>query len=234
MRISVIIPAYNEAEHIACTVKHLMRAGLGRDLEVIVSDAGSTDDTRAIATAEGASVHVSPVKGRAGQMNHGVKHSNGDVLYFVHADTLPPVTFPRIIAEAIAAGHDHGGFRTRFGSGPLILKVNAWCTRFDKPFFRGGDQSIWVTRELLERCGGYKEEMLIMEEYDLLERLRVLGRFYLSSEATLISARKYTDNSWLRVQLANLKVVRMYRRGAPQEELLRIYREMLDYRGNAF
>jgi hypothetical protein len=82
-----------------------------------------------------------------------VKHSNGDVLYFVHADTRPPRTFPKVIAEAIKADYDHGSFRTRFASGSLILKVNAWCTRFDKPFFRGGDQSIWVTRELFERSG---------------------------------------------------------------------------------
>lgn len=234
MRISVIIPAYNEAEHIAGTVKHLMEAGVDADLEVIVSDAGSSDDTCSIAAAEGAAVHLSRVKGRAGQMNHGVKHSSGDVLYFVHADTRPPNAFPKIINMAITAGHDHGSFRTRFEAGPLLLKANAWFTRFDKPFFRGGDQSIWVTRGLFERCGGYKEDMLIMEEYDLLDRMREHGNFHLSTEGTTISARKYTDNSWLRVQLANLKVVRMYRRGGSQEEMLRTYRKMLHYRKNAF
>ncbi|MBK9420990.1 MAG: TIGR04283 family arsenosugar biosynthesis glycosyltransferase [Flavobacteriales bacterium] len=234
MRISIIIPAYNEAEHIAGTVEHLKSVGLGADLEVIVCDAGSTDDTCSIAAAEGAAVHFSPVKGRAGQMNHGAKQSSGDVLYFVHADTRPPSSFPKIIKKAITAGHDHGSFRTCFGYGPLILRINAWFTRFDKPFFRGGDQSIWVTRELFEHSGGYKEEMLIMEEYDLLDRLRELGNFHLAPEATLISARKYADNSWLRVQLANLKVVRMYRQGASQEVMLRTYRTMLNYRKNAF
>ncbi|MEO5585439.1 MAG: TIGR04283 family arsenosugar biosynthesis glycosyltransferase [Flavobacteriales bacterium] len=234
MRISVILPTYNEAERIADTVKHLRNAAINTDLEVIVSDGGSTDDTRALATTEGSDVHVSPVKGRAGQMNYGAKHSSGDVLYFVHADTCPPSTFPKVIAEAIAAGHDHGSFRTRFDSDRILLKANAWFTRFDKPYFRGGDQSIWVTRELFEQSGGYKEEMFIMEEYDLLDRLRALGNFHLSSEATLISARKYRDNSWLRVQLANWKVVRMYRSGASQEVLLRTYRKMLDYRKNAF
>ncbi len=234
MRISVIIPTYNEAERIADTVKHLRHAAIHKDLEVIVSDAGSTDDTCALATAEGAAVRVSPVKGRAGQMNHGAKHSSGDVLYFVHADTRPPSTFPKVIAEAIAAGHDHGSFRTRFDSDRLLLKANAWFTRFDKPYFRGGDQSIWVTRELFELSGGYKEEMLIMEEYDLLDRMRVLGNFHLSTEGTTVSPRKYTENSWLRVQLANLKVVRMYRRGSSQEAMLRTYREMLNYRKNAF
>ncbi len=232
MRISIIIPTYNEAGRIAQLIKHLKSADPGA--EVIVSDGGSDDGTRAIAATEGAAALVSPVKGRAGQMNHGVKQSKGDVLYFVHADTRPPDTFPGIINKAIITGHDHGSFRTRFAKGPLILKVNAWFTRFDQPFFRGGDQSIWMTRELFERCGGYKKEMLIMEEYDLLDRLRKLGNFHLSTESTMISARKYANNPWLRVQLVNLKVVRMYQRGASQEEMLRTYREMLNYRKNAF
>lgn len=234
MRISIIIPTYNEAEHIAGTVKHLKEAGAYADMEVIVSDAGSTDDTCAIAATEGATVQVSSVKGRAGQMNHGVKQATGEVLYFVHADTRPPRMFPTIIAEAIGSGYDHGSFRTRFEAGPALLKVNAWFTRFNRPFFRGGDQSLWVMRDLFEKCRGYKEDMLIMEDYDLLERMRHTGNFHLSNESTVISARKYTANSWLRVQLANLKVVRMYRQGASQEDMLRTYRKMLNYRKNAF
>jgi hypothetical protein len=188
-----------------------------------------------LAAAEGATVHVSPVKGRAGQMNHGVKHSNGDVLYFVHADTRPPRTFPKVIAEAIKAGlrpwQLSHTLRKRF---PDIEGERLVYALRQTRFFRGGDQSIWVTRELFERCGGYKEEMLIMEEFDLLDRMREIGNFHLSSESTMISSRKYADNSWLRVQLANLKVVRMYRRGASQEDMLRTYGEMLDYRRNAF
>lgn len=234
VRISIIIPSYNEAEHIAGTVKHLKEAGTDAGMEVIVSDAGSTDDTCAIAASEGATVHASPVKGRAGQMNHGAKKATGEVLYFVHADTRPPRMFPAIIAEAIASGYDHGSFRTRFDKERLLLRANAFFTRFDRPFFRGGDQSLWATRELFGKCGGYKEDMLIMEEYDLLERMRQIGNFHLSHESTIISARKYTNNSWLRVQLANLKVVRMYRRGASQGDMLRTYRKMLNYRGNAF
>ncbi len=233
-RISVIIPAFNEAGCIGDTIQHLLSAEGGEPYEVIVSDGGSTDATLDIASKLGASALISPVKGRAGQMNHGVRQASGDVLYFVHADTRPPKGFPRIITEAIAAGHDHGSFRTRFDTHRSILRINAFFTRFDRPFFRGGDQSIWVKRELFERLGGYREDMLIMEEYELLERMREMGHFHLSTESTMISERKYDGNGWLRVQLANLKVVRMYRRGAGQEEMLKTYRSMLNYRKNAF
>ena len=233
MRISVIIPTYNEAENIGSAVRHLLAIGNSSGAEVIVSDGGSTDNTLAIAEAEGATVTLSPIKGRAGQMNHGASLAQGDILHFVHADTLPPLRSTAIISAALAAGADHGSFRTRFESDRFILKVNAFFTRFDRPYFRGGDQSIWVTRDLFMLAGGYKAEMLIMEEYDLLARLRKLGAFHLSKEATLISARKYDHNSWLRVQLANLKVVRMYRNGASQEEIVRTYGLMLNYRPNA-
>ena len=202
------------------------------DVEVIVSDGGSTDNTLELARSEGATAELSPITGRAGQMNHGASLAHGDVLHFVHADTRPPVNTAAIISAALAAGADHGGFRTRFDRESFMLKVNAFFTRYDRPYFRGGDQSIWVTRDLFIRAGGYKAEMLIMEEYDLLARLRKLGTFHLSDEATLISARKYDHNSWLRVQLANLKVVRMYRNGAAQEEIVRTYGKMLNYRPN--
>lgn len=234
MRISIIIPTFNEAEQIAGAVEHLRSSMHGPGHEVIVSDGGSTDSTIRIAQRTGARVVLSPVKGRAGQMNHGASRASGDVLHFVHADTRPPSAFPAIIAKAIAAGADHGSFRTRFDSTRPMLRFNAFFTRFDRSFFRGGDQSIWVTRELFESLGGYREDMLIMEEYELLARMRKAGHFHLSSACTTVSARKYDGNSWLHVQLANLAVVRLYRRGAPQREMLETYRRMLNYRDSAF
>lgn len=234
MRISIIIPTFNEAGQIADVVEHLRSSMSDLEHELIISDGGSTDGTVDIAQQFGAKAVVSPVKGRAGQMNHGAFMASGDVLHFVHADSRPPTDLPAIIAKAIAAGADHGSFRTRFDSTRHILRINAFFTRFDRPFFRGGDQSIWVKRALFERLEGYREDMLIMEEYDLLERLRTAGVFHLSRGSTLVSVRKYADNSWLRVQLANLKVVRMYRRGASQREMVETYKHMLNYRDGAF
>jgi hypothetical protein len=73
-----------------------------------------------------------------------------------------------------------------------------------------------------------------MEDYDFLERIWQKGSFKLIPKATTVSARKYDNNSWFKVQLANLKVVKMYKKGASQEAMITTYHEYLNYRKNAF
>ncbi len=231
-RISIIIPTYNEAQNIEGLIRHLQSAPAPH--EILVSDGGSTDDTLAIAAAAGAKALLSPVKGRAGQMNHAARHATGDLLYFVHADSHPPASFAADIAAAMNRGYNCGSYRFKFDRNQGMLRINSFCTRFNYLFLRGGDQTIWITRELWEKTGPYKEEMRIMEDYEFLARIWKEGRFYLTPKSTIVSARKYEGNTWLRVQLANLKVVRMYRKGASQEAMLAAYKKALEYRNNAF
>ncbi len=231
---SIIIPAYNEAENIGRTVRHLLSAKDAAH-EILVSDGESTDDTLEAARDAGATAFLSPQKGRAGQMNFAVSHATGDVLYFVHADTLPPVSYPQDIAGAIAEGYNCGSYRTRFDRQRGLLHVNAFFTRFNALFLRGGDQSIWVTRALWEKVGPYREDMRIMEDYEFFQRIWAAGKFRLHPKSTVVSARKYDEATWPQVQLANLKVVRMWRRGAGQQEMIDTYRQMLSkYRKSAF
>ncbi|MBA3829340.1 MAG: TIGR04283 family arsenosugar biosynthesis glycosyltransferase [Taibaiella sp.] len=234
MRISIIIPTYNEAENIAFLVAYLKSAAGGELAEIIVADGGSADSTVIKAVKAGAKAIVSPVKGRAGQMNCGAKNATGDVLYFVHADTRPPLSFYRDISEAVNNGCNCGSYRFKFDSNKFLLKINSFFTRFNFLFFRGGDQSIFVTNELFNKIGGFNDQMMIMEDYDFLEKIWTQGKFKLIPKATQVSARKYDTNSWLRVQLANLKIVKMFRKGASQQELVSTYRRMLNYRKNAF
>ena len=234
VRLSIIIPTYNERENIADLIHYLKSAAGAASAQLIVSDGGSEDGTLQAAEEAGALALASPVKGRAGQMNHGVAHAGGDVLYFVHADSRPPQSFVRDIESALSQGHDCGSYRFRFDRNRGLLKVNSFFTRFNYLFFRGGDQSIFVTRDLWEKVGPYKEEMRIMEDYEFLARIWKAGRFKLIQKDTIVSARKYETNSWLRVQLANLKVVRMWRRGASQQEMINAYHAALNYRKNAF
>lgn len=234
MFLSIIIPTYNEAENIEAVLRHLQRGLNGRPGEIIVSDGGSEDDTLEKALTCGAAAYQSPVKGRAGQMNFGVSQAKGDVYYFVHADSRPPISFYSDIEHSLNRGYDCGGFRFRFDSPKLMLKINNYLTHINWIFCRGGDQSIFCTQKLFKAVGRFREEMLIMEDYDFLHKIRTQGRFRLVPKSTLVSARKYDHNSWLKVMLANVKVVQLYKKGASQEQMLDTYRRELNYRKNAF
>lgn len=86
--ISIVIPTYNEAEVIQKLIRYLLNSENSSLLEIIVSDGGSTDNTQALAREAGAKVIQSPKKGRAAQMNAGAAEANGQILYFLHADTF--------------------------------------------------------------------------------------------------------------------------------------------------
>lgn len=234
MMLSIIIPTYNEAAIIGSTIAFLQLNLVGENFEIVVSDGGSTDKTVEIVEKLGVKAVCSPVKGRAGQMNYGVKNAVGDVFFFLHADSVPTNTFFEAIQQAIGEGYGCGSFRTQFDSSSFLLKINAFFTRFNCLFFRGGDQGIFVSKNLWDAIGGYKEEMLIMEDYDFIARLWQQGPFKLIPKSTLVSARKYDENSWMRVQLANLKIVKMYKNGASQVAMIAKYKELLRYRKNAF
>ena len=230
MTISIIIPTHNEESHIEKLVNFIHAHNTTDLVDLLVIDGGSTDKTCDLACKAGATVLHSPEKGRAGQMNFGAMHARGDILYFIHADCLPAASFMKDIQTSVSQGYDLGRYRTRFDTNKFILKINAWFTRFDLFACMGGDQTLFMRRELFESCKGFSPEMRIMEEYDLCRRARKAGKYKIMPGQALISARKYNHNTWLKVQLANAKVVRMFRNGASQEEMIETYHQMLNYR----
>ncbi len=230
MKISIIIPVYNESENIGKLVNYLFQHKKDSVVEILVVDAGSTDTTMEIATRAGAIAIVSPQKGRAAQMHYGASIANGDILYFIHADTLPPVSFVRDITDAIKEGFELGRYRTKFDSAKWYLKINAWFTRFDWFICMGGDQTLFITNALYQRSGGFKSDMSIMEEFEFVPRARKFAKFKILKKPALVSARKYDSNSWWRVQMANRKIVSMYKKGSSQNEMVTMYKKMLTYR----
>lgn len=230
MKLSVIIPVLNEAGIIEKLVSYLRTYGGDVIREIIVVDGGSTDQSTELASGAGALTVQSPGKGRAAQMNYGASHATGDILYFIHADTLPPRSFVADILSAMDNGYKIGRYKTRFDSPRFLLKINAFFTRFDWFMCMGGDQTLFITRELFQQTGGFDGTMRIMEEFEFCQRARQGVKYKIMEGTALISARKYETNSWLRVQRANYTIVKMYRRGASQEALVKKYREMLDYR----
>jgi rSAM/selenodomain-associated transferase 2 len=226
-KISIIIPTHNEAVSIGKLIAYLQLHGKDNVAEIIISDSASSDETRAIAEKSGAVVLISPQKSRAAQMNYGATKTSSDILYFVHADSLPPVNFAADIIKAVNSGFDFGRYRTKFDSSNFLLKINAWFTRFNWFICYGGDQTLFVTKELFTKSGGFKNELLIMEEYEFCDRLMNDYKYKIFADTALVSTRKYEGRSWLKVQLANRKAVQLFKKGASQQEIVNTYKKML-------
>lgn len=231
MFLSIIIPTYNESEQILNLLGQLQKVS-HKNVEILVVDGGSSDDTQSLTESMGIKFISSPTKGRAKQMNYGAKQANGEVLYFVHADTLPPVSFFEDIESSIQEGFPIGCYRFKFDSNKKILKVNSFFTRFDRLMCRGGDQSLYITRNLFDELKGYCEEHKVMEDYDIIIRARKKYSFKIIPKNVLVSARKYDHNSYLKVNIANFIVFMMFYTKVDHDRIIRFYKRMLNHHNN--
>lgn len=228
MKISIIIPTYNEEAHIVDLLRYLEnQAPSESDLELLVVDGHSTDRTVEKVRQAGFTCRVSPSKGRAVQMNFGVEHTSGELLYFVHADTRPPESYATDIRQAVQNGYESGCYRFSFNSEALMLKINSWFTRFDVLICRGGDQSLFITRSVFEEMKGFKNYR-IMEDFELIRRLRRRETFTILPKSVRVSARKYKENHYLKVNLVNLVVFTMFIFGASQRTMVHAYTKLID------
>lgn len=227
MNVSIIIPAYNEAESIGQLVDHLKKSGDERLQEIIVVDGGSSDRTVEIVRSNDVTCFISEQKGRAVQMNAGYRRSTGDLLYFVHADSFPPASYLDDLQTALKNGYKAGCYRFRFDSNRLLLKVNSWFTRFDRIMCRGGDQTLFITRSLFEKLAGFRDDYLIMEDYDLIQKIQRETSFQIIPKNVVVSARKYDNNPYLKVNFANFVIFMMYFCGARQQTMVSAYKNLI-------
>jgi rSAM/selenodomain-associated transferase 2/rSAM/selenodomain-associated transferase 1 len=199
--ITVIIPALDEEESIGRALDSAMAPGAP---EVIVVDGGSRDRTVEIAAARGATVLASPT-GRARQMNAGAARAGGDILLFLHADTTLPGDYARLVREAldrpgvVAGAFDLGiegeGRRFRW-----IERLVGWRSR--KRQMPYGDQALFMPAEVFRELGGYPE-IPIMEDVELVRRLRSHGRIHISPARVRTSARRWLKHGILTAMLNN-------------------------------
>lgn len=182
--LSVIVPTLNESAHLPQTIAHVRQAARGAAVELIVSDCDSADDTRARACSGGAIVQSGGTC-RADAMNRGAIRASGDVLLFLHADSIPPIDFVRLIERALRDPSVVGGaFEFRLGPHPLnrglnrkLLGLVTFCNRVRYRYSRGffGDQGIFVRRDVFHRLGGFPPVRL-MEDLTFCRRMGRVGR----------------------------------------------------------
>jgi rSAM/selenodomain-associated transferase 2 len=191
VKLAVVIPALDEAEWIAGAVANASAEGA----EVVVADGGSRDGTPDRAAVAGARVIASP-RGRARQLQAGVRASRGDVLLFLHADTRLAPGFAAAVGEALRDPAVVGGaFQFRFDQRAASLRFVEWGARlrvalFELPY---GDQALFIRRTTLDEIGGIPQAP-IMEDLDLVMAMRRRGRLAILPIPATTSARRYLAN----------------------------------------
>ncbi len=220
--ISVIIPALNEADNIAET---LLSVGHENNIEVIVADGGSQDHTVSIAESLGAKV-INVLPPRSKQMNAGAAQAIGDVLLFLHADTRLPKNFGRLVLGSLAQPNiAAGAFELRIDSPTpglrLIERVANWRSRCLRTPY--GDQGIFMLTRIFHEAGGFPD-FSIMEDFELIRRLRKKGKIITLPAPVLTSSRRWQNFGILKTTLINQLIVIAYYIRIPPNTIARLYR----------
>ena len=220
--ISVIIPVLNDAEALDLALSSTQGC---TGVERIVVDGGSSDESAKVAQSRGVRVLHSPT-GRARQMNRGAEVAEGTFLLFLHADTRLPEGFDhhvrRILTESGVAA---GAFQLQIDAPSarlgLIERAANWRSRYlQMPY---GDQAIFLRAELFREIGRFSD-LPIMEDFQLIRRLKGRGRIVIAPAAVVTSARRWKQLGALRTTLINQLMVLGFYLGFEPSRLARWYR----------
>ena len=223
--VSIIVPVLNESRNITGLIKSLQ--GLDGDKELIISDGGSTDNTRELAV----SLEVTVIKaksGRAFQMNEAAKISRGQILWFLHADSRVSCSSLQDITRAIGEGASCGFFRLEFydANDPFMNFIARTSHTRAKNFgLIFGDQGMFFRRDVFESLGGFAG-ISLMEDWEISRRLLPLHRLgKIAALDTVIqtSARRYLTHGRLRTWLKMNIIKALYILGCPTRILRRLY-----------
>lgn len=219
--ISVIVPVINEQEELAITLSHIQ---LAPGDELIVVDGGSTDQTLEIARKFTPDVLSSP-PGRARQMNLGAAHATGEILLFLHADTILPPSGLDAVRHVMQVPQTAGGaFRLLITPATPALRLIAWVANLRSRFGQlpYGDQALFVRRSLFETLGGYADEPFL-EDLKLVRAMRRHGRLVLVPQPVQTSGRRWLTEGVIYTTVRNNVIVGLFFCGVAPATLKRWY-----------
>ncbi len=225
-RISLVVPVLNEA---AGLTQHLLALQLlwSPELELIVVDGGSVDGTAALAQNLADQVLQLPAQqaGSAAQMNAGAAAASGQLLLFLHADTVLPPGALQAVQAAIAGGASWGRFDVCITGRSRWLPVVAAAMNLRSRItgIATGDQALFVQRSLFEQLGGFAAQPL-MEDIELCRRLRATARPACLRLRVTTSGRRWDQHgAWPTIWLM-WRLRWLYWRGTPPAQLALLYR----------
>ena len=210
MTVSILIPTFNESKTIQKTIEEIVSKKTDEVVEVLILDSvNSTDKLKDALAAHKVKYIKTPCDSRASQMNFGANLAKGDVLFFVHADTILPNNYVSEITNMLQFS-DFGCFRAIIDSKNILLKINSFFTRFNFLWCRGGDQTLFLKKADFLELGGFDEQYVIMEDYAFIKKAQSKFKFGISKKSVIVSARKYKKNGFWRIQLANFAAMRAF------------------------
>ena len=228
-RISIIIPVFNEAKNILNLINHLEAESTGFVQEIIVVDGGSTDGIKHVLKNRKKLALVSSEKGRAIQMNFGASLAKSEILYFLHADSFPPSKFDQYIIRFYEQKRRAGCFRLKFNSQHWWLKIAGYLSIINHICCRGGDQSLYVDKEIFQELGGFDEKYTIYEDNEFINKIykKPGTRFKVINKPIITSARLYNKLGIWKVQRIYFEIYLHRFLGAGPEQLLERYKKLL-------
>jgi rSAM/selenodomain-associated transferase 2 len=219
--ISIIIPTLNEADNIQ---EAIISSQIGRNIEIIIVDGGSKDETLSIAKSLDVKVIISP-PGRANQMNMGAMAANGEILLFLHADTRLPTNFAQMIRTTLAKpGIVAGAFTLRINAPNWGLRLVEFGVKWRSHLWQMpyGDQAIFITKEVFQNVGNFPE-IPIMEDFALMKKLKTIGKISLLSKPVITSSRRWLKKGILQTTILNQIIIIAYLLGVSPQRIRNWY-----------
>ena len=222
--LSVIIPTYNEVNYIEPLLSRIQSCSSQKHIkEIIIVDGGSSDGTLDVLNKTPQIRVINSCKGRAIQLNTAAKEATGSVLYFIHADCFPPENFDSHILKAIEHGNLAGCFRLKFDSRHWWLRLAGWFTRFNWSICRGGDQSLFISKDLFNDIGCFDESYAVYEDNILIKTLYKQKHFVVLPYPISTSARRYQKHGIWKLQYYFWRIHLMHALGASANEIETYY-----------